>query len=268
MTNHAARGPVAHAGHDALLIAAHAAGDAAGKDLIEAERLVASCDECEELYTDLRLIASATAKLPAPRRPRDFTITAQQAARLRGRRWPDVLGGLAWVRGDGMRNLAAGLTTLGIAGLLLANVTLNVGFGGSAAMAPAPAATSGAGVQRELSGAAASGAPSTVAAPAASAPVASAGPAYAPSPAGTRGTSVNGRLGSSSPEVGITGEGGGSSSTDTGSSESPQPQAYTSAPSPSPASQTNPAVALSAAFLVAGVGLFALRRIAGRGPGS
>ncbi len=69
-----------HAAHDQELVAAYAAGDAAGADLETATALVASCAECAALHHDLRLIAAALPALPAPVRPRDFRLTPGQAA--------------------------------------------------------------------------------------------------------------------------------------------------------------------------------------------
>ena len=54
-----------HAGHDPLLVAAYAAGDAAGSELDDALALVAACPDCAALHHDLRAIATATAALPA-----------------------------------------------------------------------------------------------------------------------------------------------------------------------------------------------------------
>ena len=118
MTNRTERGPVAHAGHDAFLIAQYAADDLDARERASAEQLVESCSECAQLATDLRLIAAATAELPETRRPRAFTLSREQADRLRRRGFFGRFG-LGWVRTDFGRTLAAGLTTLGLAGLLI-----------------------------------------------------------------------------------------------------------------------------------------------------
>jgi hypothetical protein len=73
---------------------------------------------------------------PITARPRDFRLTAEQAARLRPSGWRRVVGAFA---GPGLaftRPLGVGLATIGLAGLLLGNVSLP-SLGGSAA-APAP----------------------------------------------------------------------------------------------------------------------------------
>lgn len=73
-----------HNKHDRLLVARFAAGDAYPSEKPLAERQVAACSECAALAADIRLLARHTAQMPAPRRPRDFRITADQAERLRG----------------------------------------------------------------------------------------------------------------------------------------------------------------------------------------
>src|SRR5215218_4620453 len=121
MTNRTERGPVAHAGHDPLLIVQFAADDLDPRGRETAEQLVQTCAECAQLASDIMSIARATAELPAAARPREFSLTAEEAASLRRRGWRGVLGrfGLGWVRTDVGRTVAVGLTTLGLAGLLI-----------------------------------------------------------------------------------------------------------------------------------------------------
>lgn len=142
-----AAAPAAHARHDTFLVAAHAAGDLEGASRSAAESQIATCTACSALYDDLRAIAGATQSLskvtiPASASGRDFRLTPQQAARLdRGRGWRRLLqpfaAGASWTR-----PLAAALTTLGLAGVLL--TTVLPGLGGlassSAAASAAPAA--------------------------------------------------------------------------------------------------------------------------------
>lgn len=153
--------PDNHADHDRLLVAAFAAGDAAGAELERATALVAACPDCAALHHDLRAIATALPDLPAPARPRDFRLTAQQAAALRPAGWRRWLAPLAGPRFSFAAPLGTGLAALGIAGLLLA--------GSLGAPAGADLATGGAAAQPE-----------------AAQSVASAGPAEAPAeePAG------------------------------------------------------------------------------------
>lgn len=132
-----------HDTHDRLLVAARAAGDLAGRDLDRAERLVATCDGCRDLLGDLRAIATATRGLPAPVRPpaADFRLTPERAASLaRGAWWRRLLRPFARPGGGVVRPLAATLTTLGLAGLLLAALPM-LPLGGSAAGPAGAAAT-------------------------------------------------------------------------------------------------------------------------------
>ena len=157
--------PRAHADHDPELVAAYAAGDAAGEGLAAAAALVARCAECAQLHRDLRALAAALGSAPAPARPRDFRLTAAQAAAARRpsglRRLLAPLAG----RGSLAGPAAASLAALGVAGILLAG-GLRLGAGAAslalATAAPAEAATGDAagGGARSLS-AVASGAPAT-----------------------------------------------------------------------------------------------------------
>jgi hypothetical protein len=136
--------PASHAAHDLLLIAAFAAGDLGAAERETAERLASTCSECGLLEADLRAIATATAALPKPVRQRDFSLSAQDAARLRRRGWRGLVASLAGPRSAALKPLATGLTTLGIAGLLLAALS-PIQLGGAAASptgAAAPGTTS------------------------------------------------------------------------------------------------------------------------------
>ena len=107
-----------HAAHDTLLIAALAADDLTGAARSDAETRLAACPECAALHADLVAIAAATTALPAPARPRSFTLAPEQAARLAPSPWRRLLAGIGGPTGFA-RPLAATFTTLGIAGLLL-----------------------------------------------------------------------------------------------------------------------------------------------------
>jgi hypothetical protein len=133
------RFPAFHADHDPLLVAAFAAGDLAPADLERAKDLAATCAECALLEADLRAIATATAALPKALRTRDFSLSAEDAARLRRRSWRRLVGVLAGPRSTALKPLATGLTTLGIAGLLLAALPA-IQLGGSTAAPTGPAA--------------------------------------------------------------------------------------------------------------------------------
>ena len=126
-----------HADHDELWLVAYAAGDLPEPERVAAEELVRSCPDCARLVEELRLIRAATASLPAPRRRRDFRLTADDAARLRPRGWRRLLVPLAGPRFAFTQPLAAGLVTIGIAVLLLATVP---GSLSGSASAPGPMA--------------------------------------------------------------------------------------------------------------------------------
>ena len=72
----------AHAAHDELLIARLFGGDVSDVERASALDLMGECDECAALFVDLGDIAAATEALPVPARPRDFSLTAADAARL------------------------------------------------------------------------------------------------------------------------------------------------------------------------------------------
>jgi hypothetical protein len=115
-----------HDRHDLELIARAAAGDAAAIDAARAAALVASCVDCLRLDLDLRAIAVASRTLAASPRPvvapRDFRLSADDAAQLRRR------GPFGWLAGTWRRSevawtrLGRGLVAVGVAGLLLATV--------------------------------------------------------------------------------------------------------------------------------------------------
>jgi hypothetical protein len=122
-----------HATHDPELIAGHAAGDLAPADQARAEGLVRACAACAALASDLAGIGAATAALRSvpPARPRDFRISAADAARLRRgsglRRW---LRPLASPRFGFAGPLGAGATAIALVGLLVGS--LSGALGGAA----------------------------------------------------------------------------------------------------------------------------------------
>ena len=126
-------GPLAaaHERHDLLLVAAYASDDLDGAARTVAEELVAGCSGCTDLATDLRALERATHELPPVRRPRDFFVTAADAERLRPRGLRRLLAALAAPTLP-IRPLATGLTTLGVAGLLLASLPGILPLGGAA----------------------------------------------------------------------------------------------------------------------------------------
>jgi hypothetical protein len=107
-----------HDRHDTLLIVRFYGGDVTGREAETARALVADCAECAALLTDLGAIADATRLLPAPPRPRDFTLTEADAARLGGARRSNRRSGWTGVR----RSMGGILTAAGLLGVLFAGV--------------------------------------------------------------------------------------------------------------------------------------------------
>ena len=126
------RVPAAHASHDELLIARLYGGDVDEVERTQALDRVADCPECTALLADLGAIAAATADMSVPARPRDFTLTQADAARLRRqpRGWSAMFGrGLR-------RSLGSSLAALGLVGVVLTGAASLVG--GTASMNSAP----------------------------------------------------------------------------------------------------------------------------------
>jgi hypothetical protein len=174
-----------HARHDALLVVSLAAGDLTGAERDLAAALVAGCAGCAAIHDDVLSIARATAALPAAVRPRDFQVSPEQAARLRPAGWRGLVAAFAGSRLAFSRQLGVGLTTLGLAGLLVSALPTLPSFGSAAGASAAPAAQELMSSENvDTAGGAPSTAPGTVAAPAAAesaAPAASGDAFYGPS---------------------------------------------------------------------------------------
>ena len=113
-----------HAAHDELMLAVFASGDdLPAEDLARVEAQVRECAACALVVADLRAIQAATVDLPAPPRRRDFRLTEADAARLHQGRWRRLLAGFGSPRDRVSGPAAAGLATLGIAGILLVGVS-------------------------------------------------------------------------------------------------------------------------------------------------
>ena len=131
--------PAAHEGHDLSIVAALAARPA---DLDESETTaaraqVASCTACADALADFVALQTALPGTATPRRPRDFQLTAADAQRLHRGGWRRILGYFGSPRDGFSRPLAIGLTTLGLAGVLLGSIPSATLMGGSAGAAPA-----------------------------------------------------------------------------------------------------------------------------------
>jgi hypothetical protein len=111
-----------HAAHDLTLIAALAARtpDLTDVQTATARAQAADCDACTALLADLVALQTALPTTSTPPRPRDFSLTPADAARLRRGGWRRFLGLIGSARDNVTRPLAVGFTSLGVAGLLLA----------------------------------------------------------------------------------------------------------------------------------------------------
>ncbi len=105
-----------HATHDPSLVAA--AAERGGSLTLQ----LASCVGCVGLHADLRALALAMPTAALPTRPRDFTLRRADADRLRPGRLRRIVLAIGSPRDALSRPLAIGLTTIGLAGLLVAAV--------------------------------------------------------------------------------------------------------------------------------------------------
>src|SRR5206468_4581458 len=116
------RTTAAHASHDPILVAALSDRSLTATERAVAEALVAGCSRCAELHADLVALGAAARAMPTPARPRDYLLTPADAVRLRPTGWRRVVGAFGTARDGFSRPLAVGLTTLGLAGLLVTTV--------------------------------------------------------------------------------------------------------------------------------------------------
>ena len=125
-----------HARHDRLHVAQSLDRGAPRSPMLEL------CVRCAALYADLVAVAAAVSLSAVPSRPRDFRLSASDARRLERGRWRSWWAMVGSAGDSLIRPIAIGLTTLGLAGLLLsAGQTLLPSVGaaigaGSAASAP------------------------------------------------------------------------------------------------------------------------------------
>jgi len=112
----------AHASHDTILVASLADHSLAASDREAARAIVATCGLCAALHADTLALRSAIKAMPTPVRPRDYSLTPEVAARLRPGGWRRWVAAFGTSRDAFSRPLAVGLTTLGLAGLLVATL--------------------------------------------------------------------------------------------------------------------------------------------------
>ena len=150
-----------HAGHDRLLIAALAAGDAVGRERETAQGLISTCDACQLLHDDLRSItASIRALAPVSVAvDRDFRLTAADARRLtRGGWFGRLVRPFGEVRRSAIQPAAGALIALGLAVIVLSGPSLML-FGGASGAPPEEALSPSRGSSvQDLASPAASGA--------------------------------------------------------------------------------------------------------------
>ena len=126
--------PAAHAGHDPLRVAEAVDRGARLAPVLDL------CARCVRLYLDLVTVTAALPMSALPSRPRSFALTAEDARRLRPGGWRAWWSTVGSARDTLTRPLAIGITTLGLAGLLLtAAPTLLLGLGGAASSGAAGA---------------------------------------------------------------------------------------------------------------------------------
>jgi hypothetical protein len=82
-------------------------------------------------------LSAATRAMPTPRRPREYTLTQEDAARLRPAGWRRWIATIGTSRDAFSRPFAVGLTTLGLAGLLVATVPSVLPQGSATSGSPA-----------------------------------------------------------------------------------------------------------------------------------
>jgi hypothetical protein len=253
--------PEDHALHDPLWMAALASRDPdlSTSERTHAEAALESCGACADLFAELVAVSAAIPAAAIPTRPRDFTLTVADAARLRPRGLRRWLSGIGSVRDGITFPLAMGLTTMGIAGLLVATVPAALSGMGGASSAAAP----------EILSAVGAAVPAPEAA--ASAPAAAASAAYAPAPSAAAASAAPGverstdlYASATPPDSETTGDGGVFSGDD-GDAASQAAQRQDAADMAKDAairddtSGREALFVLATALLIAGLGLFALR---------
>jgi hypothetical protein len=249
-----------HAVHDHMLIANLVDRAPSDGDRALAQEQLANCRDCALLYEDLVALSEATRAMPVQARSRDFTLTQADAERLRARGWRGLLAAIGSSRDAFSRPLAVGLTTLGLAGLLVATIPGALPQGGAASP---PAAAD---AQRNAAGDAfagselrpeslAEGSAAPSAAAAASLGIAAAAPSAAPSEAAVPAPAASAP--EATPEILV--EGGESSPIAGEPQDRGALDTYISTFSGDAPGGLSPMLILAAVLLATGLGLFGLR---------
>lgn len=125
-----------HAQHDRTRIAVLAArpDDLSTEDARLARQLIADCEACTDLLADLIEIQAAVPHAAMPSRTREFTLSQADASRLGRTGWRRFLAMVGSSRDQVTRPLAMGLTTLGLAGVIVATLPGSLGSGATSAV--------------------------------------------------------------------------------------------------------------------------------------
>jgi len=250
-----------HATHDPILVSSLVDHDLVAAERDAAEALVAACTLCATLHADLVALSAATRAMPTPARPRDYTLTPEAAAGLRPSGWRRWIATFGTSRDMFSRPLAVGLTTLGLAGLLVATVPSILQVSGATSSASSERVGSGApalGALPEAAAdptrpaAAAAGPSAKAAAPVPGSPVPDQGGAVAGGPVIADGASPQPGIG-----TGIDGNAKGSNS----DSAPPDVPATTEEMVARDPTGMTPLVLVSGAMFIVGVGLLLMRKV-------
>jgi hypothetical protein len=171
--------PDDHAGHDRQLVVAFACGDLPIEDISDAQALVSRCRRCAALVDEIARISAATSHdLVAPPRPRDFRLTADDAARLRGGLLGRLMHRLGGPRLQVLQPLAGAAMAVGI--VLLVTTAVLPSLSGAGGAAPAALTTVGSAIGDDAARDASGGAGAPSAEGVGGAEIAPAGPVPAP----------------------------------------------------------------------------------------
>jgi hypothetical protein len=258
-----------HDRHDPLLVASLLDRTAEPAERERAHARIAACSDCAALHQDLLLLRNAARDLPAPTRPRAFTLSPDDAARQRPAGWRRLVAAFGSTRDVFSRPLAIGLTTIGLAGLLVSSASSLLSTGGSTSLTAIgnSVGAGGGATSQSLEGSKlaplATAAPSTAGAAAAALPAPTAPPSEAPerAPAAPSAESFDTFVGAPTASAGA-------------APVAPEPDASAqrdarlganSIEGPTPPSDTRLNVIIVAGLLlIAGLALFGLRWVARR----
>jgi hypothetical protein len=131
-----------HAGHDRPLIVAYACGDLEPDEVLAARTLVGACRRCAALADEIALLRTSIATdTGAPRRQRDFRLSAEDAERLRAGPLTRLLRRLGGPGLSVLQPLAGAAMAIGLVLVVATSALPGLGLGATAGGAlPAGAA--------------------------------------------------------------------------------------------------------------------------------